>query len=30
MPDSQIAVALMIGGTILVCFGIYLKPPLVP
>jgi len=27
---SQIALALMIGGTILVCFGIYLKPPLLP
>jgi hypothetical protein len=27
---SQIMLALMIGGTILVCFGIYLKPPLLP
>ena len=27
---SQIVLALMIGGTILVCFGIYLKPPLLP
>jgi hypothetical protein len=27
---TQIVLALMIGGTILVCFGIYLKPPLLP
>ena len=27
---TQIVLALMIGGTILVCFGIYLKPPILP
>jgi uncharacterized membrane protein len=26
----RIAVVLMIGGTALVCFGIYLTPPLIP
>jgi hypothetical protein len=26
---SQIILALMIGGTALVCFGIYLTPPLI-
>ena len=27
---ARIAVALMIGGTVLVAFGIYLAPPLFP
>jgi hypothetical protein len=27
---TQIVLALMIGGTVLVCFGIYLKPPMLP
>jgi hypothetical protein len=26
----QIVLVLMIGGTVLVCFGIYLKPPMLP
>ena len=27
---TQILLALMIGGTVLVCFGIYLTPPMLP
>jgi hypothetical protein len=27
---TQIVLVLMIGGTVLVCFGIYLKPPMLP
>lgn len=27
---TQVAVALMVGGTLLVAFGIYLTPPLIP
>jgi hypothetical protein len=27
---TQIVLALMIGGTVLVCFGIYLNPPILP